>query len=99
MTKIINSLMNSARALYVGNSLKNVYTTVLLPELKTVGSIIVSIATVAVLIYFIATAIGAGIKHQRGMEDDIPWRKLIVQFVCLVVGTTASSWMWGLIGQ
>lgn len=99
MSKFFNTLMNRTHSLAVGSYLQGVFNSVFMPEIKSVGSIIISILTVAVLIYFVATAIGAGIKHQHGMDDDIPWRKLIVLFVCLVVGTTATTWMWGVIGQ
>ena len=87
-----------AAMLGVGSEMETVFTTYFKPEIETVAKIVITIATAATLVYFVITAISAGFKHRNNMEDEIPWRKLIIMFICLVVGTTASIWMWGVIG-
>ena len=83
---------------YVGNYLDYFFRNTLKPNFQTIVGVFISAITAGLMVYFVCTAISAGFKYRQETGYTIPWRKLILQFAGMVIGTTASLWMWGLIG-
>lgn len=97
LIKLYNSSEASAAG-SIGDALQNTYNSQVLPELKKIAGIGFSLATLVVFIMLLFSLITVGIKHNRGMEQDIPWMKWGLLFIGLIIGTTVSLWGWGIIG-
>lgn len=102
----MNHLLKAAHAYIweattVGSKLTDAFNTNIKSEFKTIfGGIIVPIATAIVFICLATSLITVGVSHARGYggEEALPWKKWILLFSGIVVGTTISLWGWQIIG-
>ncbi len=98
MMVMLSSLLVPAQASTIGGAVQNVWDTYIMPDFKTVAGVVLAAAAAICLIVLVITAATAGISYRQNRGDEIPWKRMILLGAGVVVATTASLWMWGIIG-
>ena len=96
MLKLIQTIRTLPLA-GVAAGIKNAFDTHIKTDIKSiVNDVVLPCASIILVVCLVLRAATMFIKYRRG--EEIGWGLLVGLFVGLVITTTASLWMWNLLG-